>query len=114
MPKQSKVVLRLKMGFLHPSIILQPVRLNLQKSYLSEAQALDLVKKKTEKYNAAKDKGCKKDNQVKKAEKEVRTQISELADTIDELGKSIGGPAGEIISLMGSIGSFTMTAMAGG
>lgn len=83
------------------------------KSYLSEAQALDLVKKKTEKYNAAKDKVVKKDNQVKKAEKEVRTQISELADTIDELGKSIGGPAGEIISLIGSIGSFTMTAMAG-
>ena len=80
---------------------------------MSEAQALDLVKKKTEKYNAAKDKVVKKDNQVKKAEKEVRTQISELADTIDELGKSIGGPAGEIISLIGSIGSFTMTAMAG-
>ena len=83
------------------------------KAYLSEAQALDLVKKKTEKYNAAKDKVVKKDNQVKKSEKEVRAQISELADTIDELGKSIGGPAGEIISLIGSIGSFTMTAMAG-
>lgn len=83
------------------------------KSYLSEAQALDKVKKKTENYNAAKDKVVKKDNQVKKSEKEVRAQISELADTINELGKSIGGPAGEIISLIGSIGSFTMTAMAG-
>ena len=83
------------------------------KTYLSEAQALDKVKKKTENYNAAKDKVVKKDNQVKKSEKEVRAQISELADTIDELGKSIGGPAGEIISLIGSIGSFTMTAMAG-
>ncbi len=83
------------------------------KAYLSEAQALDKVKKKTENYNAAKDKVVKKDNQVKKSEKEVRAQISELADTIDELGKSIGGPAGEIISLIGSIGSFTITAMAG-
>lgn len=83
------------------------------KAYLSEAQALNKVKKKTENYNAAKDKVVKKDNQVKKSEKEVRAQISELADTIDELGKSIGGPAGEIISLIGSIGSFTMTAMAG-
>ncbi|KAA4078772.1 phage tail tape measure protein [Bacteroides ovatus] len=83
------------------------------KAYLSEAQARDKVKKKTENYNAAKDKVVKKDNQVKKSEKEVRAQISELADTIDELGKSIGGPAGEIISLIGSIGSFTMTAMAG-
>ena len=83
------------------------------KAYLTEAQALDKVKEKTSRYNEAKDKVVKKDNQVKKAEKEVRTQISELADTIDELGKSIGGPAGEIISLIGSIGSFTMTAMAG-
>lgn len=83
------------------------------KAYLSEAQALDQVKKKTENYNAAKDKVVKKDNQVKKSEKEVRVQISELADTIDELGKSIGGPAGEIISLIGNIGAFTMTAMSG-
>ena len=83
------------------------------KACLSEAQALDQVKKKTENYNAAKDKVVKKDNQVKKSEKEVRAQISELADTIDELGKSIGGPAGEIISLIGNIGAFTMTAMSG-
>ena len=83
------------------------------KAYLSEAQALEQVKKKTENYNAAKDKVVKKDNQVKKAEKEVRVQISELADTIDELGKTIGGPAGEIISLIGNIGAFTMTAMSG-
>ena len=83
------------------------------KAYLSEAQALEQVKKKTENYNAAKDKVVKKDNQVKKAEKEVRAQISELADTIDELGKTIGGPAGEIISLIGNIGAFTMTAISG-
>lgn len=83
------------------------------KAYLSEAQALEQVKKKTENYNAAKDKVVKKDNQVKKAEKEVRAQISELADTIDELGKKISGPAGEIISLIGNIGAFTMTAMSG-
>lgn len=83
------------------------------KAYLSEAQALEQVRKKTENYNAAKDKVIKKDTQVKKSEKEVRAQISELADTIDELGKSIGGPAGEIISLIGSIGTFTMTAMSG-
>ena len=83
------------------------------KAYLSEAQALEQVKKKTENYNAAKDKVVKKDNQVKKSEKEVRVQISELADTIDELGKTIGGPAGEIISLIGNIGAFTMTAMSG-
>lgn len=39
------------------------------KAYLSEAQALEQVKKKTENYNAAKDKVVKKDNQVKRQRK---------------------------------------------
>ena len=83
------------------------------KAYLSEAQALDKVKKKTDSYNEAKDKVTKSDAKVKKSQKEVRNQIDELCDTIDDLGKSIGGPAGEIISLIGSIGSFTLMAMSG-
>ena len=63
------------------------------------------VKKKTENYNAAKDKVEKKDNQVKKSEKEVRAQISELADTIDCLlytscmdGESVRGK-GEVYTV---------------
>lgn len=83
------------------------------KSYLTEAQALDKVKKKTDNYNEAKDKVTKSDAKVKKSQKEVRSEIDELCNTIDDLGKSIGGPAGEIISLIGNIGSFTLMAMSG-
>lgn len=83
------------------------------KTYLTEAQALDKVKKKTDSYNEAKDKVTKSDAKVKKSQKEVRNQIDELCDTIDDLGKSIGGSAGEIISLIGNIGSFTLMAMSG-
>lgn len=83
------------------------------KAYLTEAQALGKVEEKTKNYNKAKDKVIKSDAKVKKSQKEVRSEIDELCHTIDDLGKSIGGPAGEIISLIGSIGSFTLMAMSG-
>lgn len=83
------------------------------KAYLTEAQALDKVREKTNEYNAAQDKVTKTDAKVKKSKKEVRSEIDELFQSVDDLGKSIGGPAGEIISLIGEIGSFTLTAMDG-
>lgn len=83
------------------------------KEYLTEAQALDKVREKTNEYNAAQDKVTQKDAKVKKSKKEVRSEIDELCQSVDDLGKSIGGPAGEIISLIGEIGSFTLTAMDG-
>ena len=83
------------------------------KAYLTEAQALEKVKEKTNEYNASKDKVVKKSAQVKKSEKDVKEQIDELSSVISDVGKAIGGPAGEIISLIGDIGTFTMTAMSG-
>ena len=83
------------------------------KAYLTEAQALDKVREKTNEYNAAQDKVTKTDAKVKKSKKKVRSEIDELFQSVDDLGKSIGGPAGEIISLIGEIGSFTLTAMDG-
>lgn len=83
------------------------------KTYLSEAQALDKVKDKTDKYNKSKDNVVKTSAKVKKAEKDVKGQIDELANAMSDLGNSIGGQAGEIISLIGDIGSFTMFAMEG-
>ena len=71
------------------------------KAYLTEAQALDKVKEKTSRYNEAKDKVVQKDAKVKKAEKDVKAQLDELSDALTDVGKSIGGPAGEIISLIG-------------
>lgn len=83
------------------------------KAYLTEAQALDKVKDKTAAYNSAKDKVVKKSAKVKKAEKDVTKQIDELSKAVSDVGAAIGGPAGEIISLIGDIGSFTMMAMDG-
>ena len=83
------------------------------KAYLTEAQALDKVKEKTSRYNEAKDKVVQKDTKVKKAEKDVKAQLDELSDALTDVGKSIGGPAGEIISLIGEIGTFALTAMSG-
>lgn len=83
------------------------------KAYLTEAQALDKVKEKTSRYNEAKDKVVQKDAKVKKAKKDVKAQLDELSDALTDVGKSIGGPAGEIISLIGEIGTFALTAMSG-
>ena len=83
------------------------------KAYLSEAQALDKVKKKTENYNEAKDKTAKASSKVQSAERKVASVIGELSDSLKGLGSAIGGQAGEIINLIGDIGNFAMTAMAG-
>lgn len=83
------------------------------KIYLSEAKALDKVKDKTDKYNKAKDNVAKTSAKVKKAEKDVKSQIDDLFNAMNNLGNSIGGQAGEIISLISDIGSFTMFAMEG-
>lgn len=88
-------------------------KIDYTKVYLSEAQALEKVKDKTNDYNKAKDNVVKADAKVKKAEKDVKTQIDELSNAMKDLGSDIGGQAGEIISLIGDIGSFTMFAMEG-
>lgn len=65
------------------------------------------------KVNKAKDEYIKKNNEVKKAEKTVTDAIGDLSDALSDVGKSIGGEAGDIISLIGDIGSFTMNAIQG-
>lgn len=78
----------------------------IDKTYLSSAEAL-------EKYNKAKDKSVKANAKVKDAEKKVADVIGELSAAFKDLGASIGGQAGEIISLIGDVGTFAMTAMNG-
>ncbi|WP_300703607.1 tape measure protein [Bacteroides sp.] len=83
------------------------------KLYLTEAQVLEQVKNKTNEYNAAKDKTIRASAKVKKSEAEVKEEIDKLFKSISNVGEAIGGPAGEIISLIGDISSFTMSAMSG-
>lgn len=69
--------------------------------------------KAEEKVRKAKDKQIKKSREYKAAEKTVTSQIKKLCDQLSEVGSTIGGTAGEIISLIGDIGSFTMSAIEG-
>lgn len=61
------------------------------------------------KVNKAKDNYIKKNNKVRQSEKEVTSQVNKLCKELSDVGTTIGGEAGEIISLIGDIGSFVMT-----
>lgn len=61
------------------------------------------------KVNKAKDNYIKKNNKVRQSEKEVTSQVNTLCKELSNVGKEIGGEAGEIISLIGDIGSFVMS-----
>lgn len=69
-------------------------------TYLSATDAL-------KKYNAAKDKSQKANNNFIKAEKTAKEKVDELANAIKGIGNSIGGTSGEIISLIGDVALFT-------
>lgn len=71
-----------------------------------ESQAINKV-------NAAKDKYLKKNNQVKASERTAINSVKALSDEMSNLGRAVGGEAGEIISLIGDVGSFTMSAISG-
>lgn len=78
----------------------------IEKQYLSSTEAL-------EKYNTAKNKTVKASAKVQAAEENVNDVMGELFDSIRNVGNTIGGQAGEIISLIGDIGEFAMMAMNG-
>lgn len=77
-----------------------------EKSYLTATKA-------AQNYSKAQDKVAKSAAKVKKAEKDVKDVVDDLSISIKEIGDAIGGPAGEIINLIGDIGLFAMTAMNG-
>lgn len=81
-------------------------KIDSEKTYLTTTKAM-------ENYNKAQDNVTKKGAKVKKAEKEVKDVMDDLFNSIKDVGDAIGGPAGEIIGLIGDIGLFTMTAMSG-
>lgn len=61
----------------------------------------------------AKDKQIKKNRQYQAAEKSVTSSIKELCDNLDQVGSTIGGTVGEVVSLIGQIGSVTMASIQG-
>lgn len=66
-----------------------------------------------EKLRQAKDKQIKKNRQYQAAEKSVTGSIKELCDNLDQVGSMIGGTVGEVVSLIGQIGSVTMASIQG-
>lgn len=61
----------------------------------------------------AKDKQIKKNRQYQAAEKSVTGSIKELCNNLDQVGSTIGGTVGEVVSLVGQIGSVTMASIQG-
>lgn len=61
----------------------------------------------------AKDKQIKKNRQYQAAEKSVTGSIKELCDNLDQVGSTIGSTVGEVVSLVGQIGSVTMASIQG-
>lgn len=74
--------------------------------YLSASEALA-------KYNKAKEKANEANNKFQKAEKASLEKVDGLANALSNLGGSIGRTSGEIISLIGSVSSFTTEAISG-
>lgn len=66
-----------------------------------------------EEYNKAKDKHTKANNKFIKAEKEAYEVVEKLADSLKEIGNTIGGTAGMCLSLIGDIASFASMCMVG-
>ena len=61
----------------------------------------------------AKDKQIKKNRQYQAAEKSVTGSIKDLCDNLDQVGSTIGGTVGDVVSLIGQIGSVTMASIQG-
>ena len=58
--------------------------------------------------NKAKDRYNRKNKEVRKTEIEVQKQVNNLCKSLVEIGGVIGGQAGEIVSIIGNIGSFVV------
>ena len=58
--------------------------------------------------NKAKDRYNKKNKEVRQTEIEVQKQVNNLCKSLVDIGGVIGGQAGEIVSIIGDIGSFVM------
>lgn len=78
----------------------------MDKTYLTATAAM-------ERYNKAQDKVAGSSSKVRQTEAKVEDVVKDLSRAFSDVGDVIGGQAGEIISLIGDIGVFAMTAMSG-
>lgn len=78
----------------------------IEKTYLTAEKAL-------QNYNKAKEKSEETTRNYIKAEQKAKEQVDELASAISSIGDTVGGEAGEILNLIGSITSFVTTSIDG-
>lgn len=78
----------------------------IEKTYLTAEKAL-------KNYNKAKEKSEETSRDFIKAEEEAKKQVDNLASAFNDIGNTIGGTTGEILTLMGDITSFATTSIDG-
>ena len=78
----------------------------LETAYLTAGEALDA-------YNRAKERAGRVGKDYARAEATAREQVERLSQKLQELGGMIGGETGEIISLIGQVGSFAASTVDG-
>ena len=88
------------------SLKLDNGKIKAENIYLSASEALA-------KYNKAKEKANEANNDFQKAEKASLEKVDGLANALSNLGGTIEGTSGEIISLIGDVGSFTTEVISG-
>lgn len=80
--------------------------INIENTYLPAEEAL-------KKYNKAKDRAYKANNNFVKAEEKAKEKVDKLAESIISIGNAIGGQSGEIISLIGDVSLFASESING-
>ena len=78
----------------------------LETVYLTAGEALEA-------YNRAKERAGRAGKDYARAEATAREQVERLSQKLQELGDTIGGEAGEIISLIGQVSSFATSTVDG-
>ena len=78
--------------------------IEVENEYMSVAKAIEI-------YRKAQDKAAKSSNDFQKAEEEVADVVDQLFSSIKDVGDTIGGTSGEVLSFIGDIGLFVTSSI---
>ena len=78
--------------------------IEVENEYMSVAKAIEI-------YRKAQDKAAKSSNKFQKAEEEVADVVDKLFSSIKDVGDTIGGTSGEVLSFIGEIGLFVTSSI---
>ena len=78
--------------------------IEVENEYMSVAKAIEI-------YRKVQDKAAKSSNDFQKAEEEVADVVDQLFSSIKDVGDTIGGTSGEVLSFIGDIGLFVTSSI---